>query len=390
MPPSSHLDAAYEHSRRGQIRRYLQKFTTTIRRGSKDSDVENNIPRPSAETNDILEHSHDDALFINTIDADGPLTAHDVPEEQSQPIPPVTTETFHIDRASVYQERAQKLRERYGMNITGSDRSTFPATARRVQKPARMRTHRSCHQCGVDFGHGIHCRACHHRLCGECPRTPGRGIKEAMAQAREFPFHVVSEESSKSPDLLMAEAFTGVSDHLDALDNNMASSSKQIMKPSTSVNPIVAEASFPSILEVDDDVLDCAPIRIAHNSRHGKDKQISNASPRSSRHGRKPFLTHQNHPLTAETEPYSISTIRDPILRAPAGVQRIYRKPRQRVRYICHECTTPFQGHDRTCGKCAHERCLDCRDRPSHKSHKSRPDPRLVEAVNQRLAQVGK
>ena len=256
--------------------------------------MENNIPRPSAETNDLLEHSHDDTLFINTIDADGPLTAHDGPEEQSQPILPVTTETFHIDRASVYSERAQKLRDRYGMNIAGSDRSTFPATARRVQKPARVRTHRSCHECGVDFGHGIHCRACHHRLCGECPRTPGRGIKEAMAQAREFPFHVVSEESSTSPDLLMAEAPTVVSDQLDALDNNMASSSKQIMEPSTSLDPIVAEDSFPSMLEVDDDVLDCVPIRIAHNIRHGKDKEVTSTSPRSSRHSKHLPLTHQD------------------------------------------------------------------------------------------------
>ncbi|KAI4747142.1 hypothetical protein E4T50_02499 [Aureobasidium sp. EXF-12298] len=284
MPPSSHPDPAYEHTRRGQIRRYLQKFTTTIRRGSKDSDVENNIPRPSDETDDIQEHSHDDTLFINPIDADAPLTTHDVPEEQSQPIPPVTTETFHIDRASVYQERAQKLRDRYGMNIAGSDRSTFPATARRVQKSARMRTHRSCHECGVDFGHGIHCRACHHRLCGECPRTPGRGIKEAMAQAREFPFHVVSEESSTSPDHLMAEAPTAVSDQLDLFDINMPSSSKQISKPSTSLDPIVAEDSFMPTLEVDDDIPDCAPIRIAHNSRHGKDKQITSTSPRSSHH----------------------------------------------------------------------------------------------------------
>lgn len=389
MPPSSHPDSAYEHSRRGQIRKYLQKFTTTIRRGSKDSDAETSIPQPSAETNDILEHSHDDTLFINTIDADGPLTAHDEPGEQSRPILPVTTETFHIDRASVYQERAQKLRDRYGMNIAGSDRSTFPATARRVQKSARMRTHRSCHECGVDFGHGIHCRACHHRLCGECPRTPGRGIKEAMAQAREYPFHVVSEESSTSPDLLMAEAPTAVSDQFDMLDN-MASSSKQPSKPSTSLDPIVAEDSFLPMLEVDDDIPDFVPIRIAHNSRHGKDKQIDNTSPRSSRHGKNFPLSYQNYPLTVETEPYSISTIRDPILRAPAGVQRIYRKPRQRVRYTCHECTTPFQSHSRTCDKCAHERCLECRDRPSHKPHKSRPDPRLVEAVNQRLAQVGK
>ncbi|KAI4727087.1 hypothetical protein E4T49_05136 [Aureobasidium sp. EXF-10728] len=371
MPSSPPPDSGFEHGRRGQIRRYLQKFTTTIRRGSKDADTENNIPQSSAGTNDAQEHSHDDTLFTNTIDADQPPTTHDVPEEQSRPVPPVTTETFHIDRASVYQERAQKLRDRYGMNIAGGDRSTFPATARRVQKTARMRVHRSCHECGVDFGHGVHCRACHHRLCGDCPRTAGRGIKEAMAQAREFPFHVVSAESA-SPDLLMAEASTVVSDQVDFL-SNMPSTSKQVSRPSTSLEPIVADDSFLSTLEVDENIPDCAPVRIAHNSLHGKDGQSLPSPPRSSRH-----------------VPYPITTIRDPILRAPGGVQRVYRKPRQRVRYTCHECSTPFRSHGRECDKCGHERCLDCRDGPSHKSQKSQPDPRLVEAVNQRLANVGK
>ncbi|KAG9673262.1 hypothetical protein KCU95_g16837, partial [Aureobasidium melanogenum] len=371
MPLSPPPSSTFEHGRRGQIRRYLQKFTTTIRRGSKNSDAENNIPQSSVETNDAQEHSHDDTLFTNTIDADQLPTTREDPEEQSRPTPPVTIETFRVDRASVYQERVQKLRDRYGMNIAGSDRSTFPATARRVQKSARMRVHRSCHECGVDFGHGIHCRACHHRLCGECPRTPGRGIKEAMAQAREFPFHVVAEESSTSPDLPMTEAPAIVSDHLDVF-NTIPSTSKQVSKPSTSLEPILAGNSYLPPLEVDDDVPDSAPFRIAYDFRHGKDKADISISPRSSRH-----------------VPYPIATIRDPILRAPSGVQRVYRKPRQRVRYTCHECSTPFQSHNRICGKCAHARCSDCRDRPSHKSHKSRPDPRLVEAVDERLARVG-
>ncbi|KAG9954074.1 hypothetical protein KCU85_g604, partial [Aureobasidium melanogenum] len=305
MPASLPSSSTFEHGRRGQIRRYFQKFTTTIRRGSKDSDAENNIPQSSVETNDAQEHSHDDTLFTNTIDADQLPTTREDPEEQSRPTPPVKIETFHVDRASVYQERVQKLRDRYGMNIAGSDRSTFPATARRVQKSARMRVHRSCHECGVDFGHGIHCRACHHRLCGECPRTPGRGIKEAMAQAREFPFHVVAEESSTSPDLPMTEAPAIVSDHLDVF-NTIPSTSKQVSKPSTSLEPILAGNSYLPPLEVDDDVPDSAPFRIAYDFRHGKDKADISISPRSSRH-----------------VPYPIATVRDPILRAPSGVQRV-------------------------------------------------------------------
>ncbi|KAG9657191.1 hypothetical protein KCU64_g5367, partial [Aureobasidium melanogenum] len=264
MPSSPPPGSTFEHGRRGQIRRYLQKFTTTIRRGSKDSDAENNIPQSSVETNDAQEHSHDDTLFTNTIDADQLSTTRENPEEQSRPTPPITTGTFHIDRASVYQERAQKLRDRYGMNIAGSDRSTFPATARRVQKSARMRIHRSCHECGVDFGHG-------------------KGVKEAMAQAREFPFHVVAEESSTSPDLHMTEAPAVVSDYHDVF-NTMSSTGKQVSKPSTSLEPILGGDSFLPTLEVDDNISDYAPIRTAYNFRHGKDKEDISISPRSSRH----------------------------------------------------------------------------------------------------------
>ncbi|KAK6000379.1 hypothetical protein QM012_003625 [Aureobasidium pullulans] len=302
MPSSLSTDSAFEHGRRNQIRRYLQKFTTTIRRGSKDSDAENHIPHSSAETHDIHEHSHDDTLFTNTIDADQLPTTREILEEQSRPTPPVITETFHVDRASIYQERAQKLRDRFGMNIAGNDRSTFPVTARRVQKSARMRVHRSCHECGVDFGHGIHCRACHHRLCGECPRTAGKGVKEAMAQARDFPFHVVAEESSTSPDLLMTEAPAVVADQLDIFENTMSSTGGQVSKPTTSLEPIFAGDSCLPPLEVDDDIPDYAPFRVAHNSGHGKDKEDISISPRSSRH-----------------VPYPISTIRDPILRAPSA-----------------------------------------------------------------------
>lgn len=363
MPPSPPLDSAFEHGRRGQIRKYLQRFTTTIRRGSKDADVDDSIPQSSAETPDAQEHSHDDILFMNTIDAEEPQTTNDVPDEQSRPTPPAAAETFHIDRASVYQERAQKLRDRFGVNIAGGDRSSFPATARRVQKPARMRVHRSCHECGVDFGHGIHCRACHHRLCGDCPRTAGRGIKEAMAQAREYPFHVVSEESSTDLDSPMAEAPADVSEQFNSF-SNVSIPGKQTSRPSTSLDPIKVDDSFLPTLEVDDDIPEFTPIRISHSSRHGKDRKSGSISPRSSRHGKTCTLQHQTSDLIIEAVPYSISTIRDPILKAPAGVQRVYRKPRQRVRYVCHECTTPFISHSRTCGKCAHERCHDCRDQP--------------------------
>jgi hypothetical protein len=262
MPPSPPSDHALEHSRRGQIRKYLQRFTTTIRRGSKDPIIDDSIPQSNA----------DDTLFdfTNIIAADEPPTTEDAPANL-----PCTTETFHIDRASVYQDRAQKLRDRYGVDMAGGDRSTFPPTARRVQKPARMRLHRHCHLCGVDFGHGVNCRACHHRVCGECPRSPGRGIKEAMAQAREFPFHVVSVEDSR-----MEEASTDVSDQYNELDLE-PSSEEYTTRPLPSLDPIKMEDP---LLKVDDDSSQFSQ-EVLINAPETSTKSLTYMSPRSSRHG---------------------------------------------------------------------------------------------------------
>lgn len=45
------------------------------------------------------------------------------------------------------------------------------------------------------------------------------------------------------------------------------------------------------------------------------------------------------------------------------AVQRVYRKPRQRIRYMCHECDVPLL-QAQTCSKCGHQRCDQCRRRP--------------------------
>lgn len=40
-------------------------------------------------------------------------------------------------------------------------------------------------------------------------------------------------------------------------------------------------------------------------------------------------------------------------------VERVYKKPRQRIRWACHECTSVFIGRA-ACAKCGHERCNKC------------------------------
>ncbi|GAB1727240.1 hypothetical protein NU195Hw_g308t1 [Hortaea werneckii] len=66
-------------------------------------------------------------------------------------------------------------------------------------------------------------------------------------------------------------------------------------------------------------------------------------------------------------------------------VQRVYKKPRQRVRYTCDRCQTIFVDAER-CRSCGHDRCSDCNRDPPRKTNRQ-PDPAVLQSVNERLAQ---
>lgn len=52
--------------------------------------------------------------------------------------------------------------------------------------------------------------------------------------------------------------------------------------------------------------------------------------------------------------------------RPAAQSERVYKTPRMRVRWTCHECKTTF-GHDKICVECAHQRCRECARYPPKK-----------------------
>ncbi|KAK3110418.1 hypothetical protein LTR53_015313, partial [Teratosphaeriaceae sp. CCFEE 6253] len=65
-------------------------------------------------------------------------------------------------------------------------------------------------------------------------------------------------------------------------------------------------------------------------------------------------------------------------------VQRVYRKPRQCVRYTCDQCQTTFLDR-RSCHSCGHERCRGCSRNPPKKARR-KPDPALLQSVSDKLA----
>jgi len=79
-------------------------------------------------------------------------------------------------RSQIQADRARRLGERFAIHIEPfeikDDREIL-----RVEKPIRMRIHRTCHKCNTTFGASKVCIKCEHTRCKSCPRFPTKSSK---------------------------------------------------------------------------------------------------------------------------------------------------------------------------------------------------------------------
>jgi len=77
-------------------------------------------------------------------------------------------------RSDVQAERSKRLGDRFQITLAPvtivDDTEVY-----RVEKPIRMRVHRSCHKCDTPFGPNKVCLNCQHTRCKTCPRFPAKG-----------------------------------------------------------------------------------------------------------------------------------------------------------------------------------------------------------------------
>lgn len=84
-----------------------------------------------------------------------------------------------VNRAQIERERARKLAEKYGLTIEPYEWAASCQTVQRIEKPIRMRIHRTCHKCKATFGIANVCVKCEHVRCKQCPRYPPRKDKSS-------------------------------------------------------------------------------------------------------------------------------------------------------------------------------------------------------------------
>ncbi|KUJ06853.1 uncharacterized protein LY89DRAFT_399097 [Mollisia scopiformis] len=96
-----------------------------------------------------------------------------IPEPETAQEDDIPSGVTKIMRSQIDADRARKLGERFAITVeplsTGPDKQTY-----RIEKPIRMRIHRSCHRCNTTFGNNKICAQCEHTRCKQCPRYPAK------------------------------------------------------------------------------------------------------------------------------------------------------------------------------------------------------------------------
>ncbi|EEP75809.1 conserved hypothetical protein [Uncinocarpus reesii 1704] len=264
--------------------------------------------------------------------------------------PELTSNQDRVNRWSAMQEeKARALFAKYGLTLEPGEWVT-PRSAKegaeRVEKPIRMRVRRNCHRCLTTFGADKICVGCSHIRCKKCFRYPPAKSKEEC-EARDK-----AREAEKTEQARQAETrqkkFT--------LTIPSRTGGQDLVR-----KPILQRVRRTCHM--------CSTLFIGGATECQKCNHIR--CKKCPRDPAKPHKYPDGYPGDAEP-PYE-------------PPERVWRKPRRRIRWTCHSCSTMFPCGVKICPKCEHERCTDCtRDPP--KKIKPEPDPELLRRVEEKLA----
>ncbi|KAK3398525.1 hypothetical protein B0T20DRAFT_392923 [Sordaria brevicollis] len=104
-----------------------------------------------------------------------------------------------VPRAQLFEERAKKLGELYGLELKPSEWHSTEGHALRVEKPIKMRVHRKCHQCDTSFGASKECSKCKHTRCKQCPRIPSKKTEAEREESRKKRAQIIKERAENAP-----------------------------------------------------------------------------------------------------------------------------------------------------------------------------------------------
>lgn len=248
----------------------------------------------------------------------------EVGEEDDVVLPAITS------RSAYTAKRIREVYDKHGIDYEKDETETSneePSELQRVEKRIRIRIHWKCHECQTSFGGSKTCPSCSHKRCQECPRSPAKKIKEALEGTK----------LGKKLEEKVAES----SEQQEAVDVPVTKEQE------AAIVPLAAEVQDISTKDIPSNEVSSETTAMTESKADSAQYQyVLQQRPRS---GIEMVLL----PLSEDGKQQRAEP------RMVATVQRVYRKPRQRVRWYCDQCKRVMLDRQ-TCRECGHAKCDSC------------------------------
>lgn len=317
-------------------------------------------------------------------------------------------------RSDPRDERSIALFDRYGIQLQPGDwaPANRPATMERVDKEIRMRVHYHCHKCEVALGPSKICISCGHKQCKKCVRFPVRKHKHSHHHdhGRESSRNnsslgrssQMSERSERAP-LLPPTSRGSPGAGGDGMfpPNEKVQNEKELAQPlpDYETNYVDPGGEIGLAISTSPGVQTPWPPTFAAKSSRS-DRLSLLLSKIHSAHYRPPSAIRINrichlcaapfvhtertcfqcdHELCQKCPRDPPRPTNDDTSHAPSSgsgsvlapkqqrqvrPERMWKKPRMRIRYTCDECGSLFNEREKICDRCGHQRCENCARTP--------------------------
>lgn len=291
-----------------------------------------------------------DPKRLSTQSKAGPSTAAPAPDAEAPASKAKETkeadqarEVIKVPRTQIYEERAKKLGERFGLEIKPNEWYSTEGHALRIEKPIRMRVHRECHKCGHTFGLSKACPSCKHPRCKECQRRPPKRTEAERDVSRKKRAALQKERAENLPIL----ADWDLSDKRVVLKRPSKSGGQDLVhrKPRQRVRRTCCQCQK----------FYKAGSKTCEECQHIRCTDCPRDPPKKDR-----------FPYGYPGDEFGAKAI---------------------PHYACHECKEPFPPNatgDTECVECAHKKCPSCQ-RITPRKVEPVPDPELWKAIQQKL-----
>ncbi|RDW62876.1 uncharacterized protein DSM5745_08442 [Aspergillus mulundensis] len=222
---------------------------------------------------------------------------------------------------AIQEEKARALFAKYGLTLEpGEWKAARDVPVQRVVKPIRMRVRRTCHRCQTTYGPDRVCVNCQHVRCKKCPRYPAPKPKDEQERT-ETALQTILAQKAQPVQPKPREHQLTLPSRTGGQDLIRKPIRQRVRRTCHRCNTLFAPHAT-----------ECA------SCRHLRCK-ICPRDP--AKHDKYP----DGYPGDAE-----------PPFEPPA---RTWKKPRQRVRYTCHECSTVYRSGQKNCANCGQEKCAE-------------------------------